>query len=68
MPRTETLDARDMAAEITESLPADVCIRTALVALGIVTTSVIEHADATDRDDLIETFCSILRRGTRTSH
>jgi hypothetical protein len=68
MSRTELMDARDMAAEITESLPDEMCLRTAIVAVGIVATSLIEHADVADRSDLVETFCNILRKGTRTAH
>lgn len=69
MPRNlETDDVREMATYLSDALPDTMCLRTAVVALSMVTATVIEQARPSDRDELTELFCSILRKSTRTSH
>lgn len=65
-----SMGVRELADEIAEGLPPVVDLRTALVAIGIVTSSLLLDADISreEREQLAESFCKILRGSIAPSH
>ena len=59
-------EVKELAMRFASSLPEMACRRSAMVALGIVATSLIEEGDLSpgQREELVETFCRVLRKSS----
>jgi len=55
-------EADEIAIALADALPADADPRTELVAIGMLATALIAATDADQRADLVETFCTTLRK------
>lgn len=52
-----------IAKSLANALPPEAEVRDELTALGFVATGILYQVDPSERAELVETFCRILRKG-----